>query len=635
MYQLSVPLVISTITEESLPVYLEEFRKAKVDRIFLCCNSPFYVKNNTLDTNPAWLAKLISVLQEEGYEVGVWNGSFGHGDVLAHCEPPEYQMEFTKIKDVDGSADGEAFCPLDENYQKIYYKYTKQLASMHPDIIMFDDDYRLNWKRHHMPCCCDKHLKLFYEEIGEEIPIDKLEETIFTGGENKYRSAWMKVMGNSLLDFAKMLRRAVDEVDETIRLGACSSYSSWDFEGVDAITLAKTFAGKTKPFTRTIGAPYRSIRPHHKVEQTRMQAAWAKEAGIEIFTEGDVYPRPRYAHPAKFLELFDLGLLATGETDGILKYMFDYCFDVNYEMGYNARHIRNESVRNAFADFFGDKEMVGVRVFEAMKKTEQYHLPEEFSPNNIDKARKAFFSNAQVLLSNLAIPTCYTQNTGYPVIVFGESARHIPEAYLKDGAILDVVAAKLLQERGIDTGLLKSKPTTVVSEVFPEEKDRTIAISSILNHEMEVSSDAIVDSYFTPGDTPAAYRYQNEKGQRFFVLSANVAESTFDTTNRNYYLSYYRQTQLMDATKWLCGASLPAICKKHPFLYVQTAKGANESMTVALYNMHFDEIFTPTITLDKEYSSIRFLNCDGVLQGNTVTLSGDIQAYDYAIFEVK
>ncbi len=58
-------------------------------------------------------------------------------------------------------------------------------------------------------------------------------------------------------------------------------------------------------------------------------------------------------------------------------------------------------------------------------------------------------------------------------------------------------------------------------------------------------------------------------------------------------------------------------------------------MTVALYNMHFDEIFTPTITLDKEYSSIRFLNCEGSLKGNTVTLSMDILPYDYAIFEVK
>ncbi len=635
MYKLSVPLVISTINEESLPVYLEEFQRAKVDRVFLCNDNSFYVKNNVLDVNPDKLENLIHFFKDNGFEVGVWNCSFGHGNVLYHCDPPEYKMDFTKVKGVDGMTASEAFCPLDENYQKLYYESTKKLAKMGPDIIMFDDDYRLNWKGLTMPCCCDKHLALFYQEIGEEIPMEKLEETIFTGGENKYRSAWLKVMGNSLLDFAKMLRRAVDEVDENIRLGACSSYSSWDFEGVDAITLAKAFAGKTKPFTRTIGAPYRSIRPHHKIEQTRMQTAWAKESGIEIFSEGDVYPRPRYAHPSRFLELFDLGLLATGETDGILKYMYDYAFDVNYEMGYNERHVRNEGKRKAVTDFFQDKGMVGVQVFEAMQKTEQYQLPDEHEPGVAEKVKKTFFSNAQILLSNLAIPTSYVKNTGYPVIVFGESARHIPEENLKNGAILDIIAARILNERGIDTGLMESKPEQFIAEVFPKEKDRIITITSMLKHRAEISPKAEVCSTFTPGDVPATYRYENEKGQRFFVLASNIAESTLDFTNRNYYLSYYRQNQLMDAVEWLCGKPLPAICKKHPFLYSQAAKGKDGAMTIALYNMHFDEIFTPTITLDKEYSSIRFLNCDGVLEGNTVTLSKDIQAYDYAIFEVK
>ena len=309
MYKLSVPVMISTITEESLPIYLEEFRKAKVDRVFLSCSNAFYTKFNELDTDPEKIQYLIRFFKDNGFEVGIWTGSLGHGSILAHDTTREYTGNYTKIKGVDSRTAEEAFCPLDKNLQERFCNVIKILAGMHPDIIMLDDDFRLNVRQsfYNMGCCCDRHLEQFYQEVGEEIPLEELEKTIFTGGENKYRSAWLKVIGNSLLNFAKMLRRAVDEVDETVRLGACSCHSNWDFDGVDAITLAKAFAGKTKPFIRTIGAPYHTIRPHQKIEQNRMQAAWAKKDDIEIFAEGDVYPRPRYAQPSRFLELFDLG----------------------------------------------------------------------------------------------------------------------------------------------------------------------------------------------------------------------------------------------------------------------------------------------------------------------------------------
>jgi hypothetical protein len=58
-------------------------------------------------------------------------------------------------------------------------------------------------------------------------------------------------------------------------------------------------------------------------------------------------------------------------------------------------------------------------------------------------------------------------------------------------------------------------------------------------------------------------------------------------------------------------------------------------MAIALYNMNFDEIIDPVITLDKNYSEIKFLNCEGTLCGNKVTLSGEIPPYSAAFFEVK
>jgi UDP-N-acetylmuramoyl-L-alanyl-D-glutamate--2,6-diaminopimelate ligase len=62
---------------------------------------------------------------------------------------------------------------------------------MHPDLIMLDDDFRLNSRGYYMGCFCKLHLQKYYEMVGEVIPPEQLEQKIFGGGKNKYRSAYM------------------------------------------------------------------------------------------------------------------------------------------------------------------------------------------------------------------------------------------------------------------------------------------------------------------------------------------------------------------------------------------------------------------------------------------------------------
>ena len=51
-------------------------------------------------------------------------------------------------------------------------------------------------------------------------------------------------------------------------------------------------------------------------------------------------------------------------------------------------------------------------------------------------------------------------------------------------------------------------------------------------------------------------------------------------------------------------------------------------------NFFEDYISEPVIKLDKSYSEIKFINCTGKLDGDTVYLS-KIQPYEFAAFEVK
>jgi len=78
---------------------------------------------------------------------------------------------------------------------------------------------------------------------------------------------------------------------------------------------------------------------------------------------------------------------------------------------------------------------------------------------------------------------------------------------------------------------------------------------------------------------------------------------------------------------------LPAVSKKNPGLYMITSVGEG-AMSVAMMNVHLDDIITPEVLLDREYKEIRFISGSGRLEGDRVILS-DIPAYGFAAFEVK
>ena len=220
-------------------------------------------------------------------------------------------------------------CPLDEDFLQYMENFLKRLAGMHPDLILFDDDLTFeNYTYESIGCFCKLHRARMEELLEEPIAdTEQLYRTMFSGKPNKYRSALLKVNGDSLKNYAIRMRRAVDSVDPTVRMGQCGCVTTFDQDGVDSFTLSKLLAGSTRPFLRLIGAPYWEKSGLHSntlidvIETERLERSWYDGSDIEILTEGDTYPRPRQRVPASFLELFDAALRADGSFDGILKYI--------------------------------------------------------------------------------------------------------------------------------------------------------------------------------------------------------------------------------------------------------------------------------------------------------------------------
>lgn len=640
MYRLSVPLHVGTLIDADLPRYLQTLRACGAHRVFLCGNGRVFEKESLLNADGARLSYLIDFFKNEGFEVGVWINTLGHGSNLSHEHIDGSQCSFTPIQGIGGEYGAHGDCPMDERLLEAICDCVRRLAQMGPHLIMLDDDFRLQTRTrcYYFGCFCPAHWQAYRDMLGEDVAREDVERLIFTGGENKYRSAYLRLMGDTMLNAARRMRAAIDEVAPAVRLGFCASPESWDMSGTDPIELSRAMAGGTQPFFRTIGAPYWNTNVISVIESTRMQFAWARDTGIEVFAEGDTYPRPRYNVPSKPLELFDLALCANKDADGVLGYLFDYVYPYDYEQGYADRYQKNTALREGLRAMLEGKRPLGVRVFNVPHKLERAQLDECLTTHVVEHLTPSTFCPSHQLLSANTVPTSFERESDYPVMVAGESARAVSVDDLKNGAILDAAAAKILAERGVDTGFLSMRAGNVEREHFLSSDEMIYGVSDGAVRCMTCDARADVQSRFLPENEVASYTYENADGLRFFVLGYDLYRLNRNfgdpRGNVNYFQNYARRRQLIEVIPWLCGRALPAVCLKNPNLYQMCARGQDGSLGVALFNVYLDDVPAPTIKLDRAYTDVRFLNCTGRLEGDTVYLS-DIPPYGVAAFEVQ
>ena len=365
-----------------------------------------------------------------------------------------------------------------------------------------------------------------------------------------------------------------------------------------------------------------------------MESEWSRQGEIEIMAEGDVYPRPRIHCPANYLEGFDTAIRAGGCTDGILKYGIAYVSPVDYEVGYRKLHQRNRPVYQEIDKIFGDKTSCGVRVYEAMKKVEEADLTAR--AETPVRPEDLFFSKAARTLAACAVPTVY-EGEGICGIAFDENCRNLPLDALNNGLILDIRGAEILQERGIDIGIAAiGKGMRGEEEIFNAD-GLAIKACEAPFFELSLAKGTEVLSQIIAGEQsfPFSYRYENAKGQRFLVLNIDTRHETCDRRKRGDGLlrHYARGRQYAEQIEWLSGRRLPAFTYGHPDLYLQT-KERDGALAVGLWNFFADPAMEPVVELAKEYSSARFVNCQGKLKGDKIFLE-DISPYGFGFIELK
>lgn len=611
MYTVYVPIDSSHLERSGRETVVAALRKADVRHVFLTIGAQRAEPAARREIF-AKLGENIRYLRERGFTVGVWLWAFMLND----------PMPFSHMTTLHGTENANEYCPADPAYRAFAADYIRDAAREKPDIILLDDDLRFGHQGG-LCCLCPHHVADISARLGETIDPATFAEKAFTGGANRYRNAYMASMADSLRAYARELRAAVDSVDPTIRMGQCACISSWDVDGADAAELSLLLAGNTKPLLRTIGAPYwaesRSWdnRLADVIELTRIESRWAADRGIEVISEGDVYPRPRWKIPAAYLEAFDIALRAAHCNDGILKYMCDYTSSAaTYEPGYLAQHNAHRADYERIAAAFDGKSACGVRIYEEQHKLRDYDLPEEYIGE--DYIQNLLFAKAERFAMGLSLPVTHTGG-GYGGIVFGESAKTLPDAALDMPLCIDLTAAEILTRRGIDVGLCAvGERITAGEEAFPEYAEFTPVSYGAQVYRLTVDDKADAKSYY--GDAPTSYTYRNDAGQRFFVLACRM-----DYTNEGFYRNYCRQRQVTEFF------GLPIRCVGNPDLYLYCAENETERATL-LINLSPDKILAPTLPPMEVTDCVNTSVVSAAANGTVLSV---LYPYEYAVVVSK
>lgn len=635
---LAIPVINRRVTAETRDAYLAELRRAGCQRLFLFVG-------NTLGDETA-LARDMAILRENltffraaGLDVAVWTNGIGHGGALAH-DTETRTAGFTRIRGLDNGAEiDDSFCPLDPAYFAMYSRFIRAVAEAGAPMIMIDDDLRMAL---HGPvglgCACDRHIAEFNRRAAEagfcDCPYTReaLAALLFTGVSTPLRRIWLDLQGDTLRDFAAGLRRTVDEIDPTIRLGHCACLPTWDIDGVDSIELARIFAGNTRPFLRLIGAPYwTDKRSFHNtglgsiIHLERMQLAWCREHApdLEVFTEGDVYPRPRYTVPSSYLEGFDQVLTAEGQSDGMLKYLLNYTHHPLYEPGYIDLHNHFAPLRTALTDAFTALQTAGIHVFEAMHK-----LSDADCTGLSEKDIIYRFFPASLNFANVTgLPISLTETAYTPVtLMFGENAKYAGEDLCKKPLIIDLPAARILSARGIDVGLADATSMAApTGEHFPVDGE-TIPLT-VQGCFWRVSLRPGAEVLSTFGNAPAAYWYENADGGHFLVYTFD-AESV--PPESPLCQNYCRQRQLFAAIARMV-VPLPAAVCRQPGIFLLCRRNET-AMTVGVWNFGRD-ILLPQVELGETYTTLSPIGeTRAHLSGLTVTLDAPLAPGCFAGF---
>ena len=421
----------------------------------------FYLDGERRAKELETLSGEIRFFEQAGFPVALWITSLGYGP-MADKDFLRRFPDYRPLRSFEGQT--AAVCSTDARWREAVAENVRDFIRAGAKTILFDDDL-VQACRPGICCACDEHRRRIAARLGVADVTPEQMRDAYAGAPNPLRTACLDEMGESLMAFCRAMRVAADEVDPSVMIATCLSISQYDLDGVDVPQMVRLLAGKGagRPFVRLSGATYWVCHPGNSrnwgqglggvIEYLRWQAAMMRAEGIVPLDENDPYPRDVRVVPEGMCEAYDRAMIAEG---GIVRNKYVIRHNVKTNKGidpeYLAAHLAGRKESGRIAALFGDATPVGFEVFAPPHLVRDATLPKPYAGKN---ALLKFFAQplAGILLAANGAPTRYDRDSGAPLAVLGPAAATLPKEWLTRGVLVDRDGARILKERGVDTGL--------------------------------------------------------------------------------------------------------------------------------------------------------------------------------------
>ncbi len=463
-YLLRAVIVPGYNEHEKIERLLRFCKEAKIDNIMFFTNGEELNNGHlTYDEEKVWI-DLIGKAQKELEEIGVTT-SINPWSTILHAARGRKLKEgqnFTTIVYADGYRDPVCACPLDENFKNYISEIFSLCASVEPEVIWIDDDFRLH---NHEPgywggCFCDLHIKKFSEYLGEKVTReDFIKGMLEPGKPHPYRQAWLNVNRDAMIELAETLEKAVHKISPKTALGLMSSNPSVHAaEGRDWKGIFRALSGgKTSMINRPPLPAYSDFNPGNYLWAFSWMSKGTQACvpeGTILYPELENFPFTRFSKSHKSTRFQMLLALVLG-IDGITLDLFDFLGNgINVQENYQDLLSKNKSFLEMVSDL--DLRYEYQRGIKVLFSDKASYFKETIQGKEISEMQNDDEFAWSSLLSSLGFSTvlngsCIQKNE--IVAISGQYLRNLSLKEIKDlfknnMIILDALSASILYEIG-------------------------------------------------------------------------------------------------------------------------------------------------------------------------------------------
>ncbi len=596
----SLPMFNMTLVPEGNPL---------VDKAEKLCNS---------------YKKYKEILDKEGVPSGVLvQATIGHGWTLGN---PFSIQAYTKL--TDGKTDNVA-CPADERFNEYIYNAIKKIALCHPKAIMIDDDFRL-LTRPGKGCACPIHMKMFNDKAGTNLTREELWEKVQRGDEEGKRlyEIFKEVNQDSLLKTAKIIRKAIDEVDPSIQGSDCCGGYSVQYD----LDVATILSGSKNPVTLRINNGYYTPAGNRYYSYVSFRAARhtvrLKGKADVIMAETDTCPQNRYSTSAQSLHTHFICSLLEG-CNGAKQWLTRSPYEPNSGKAYRKILSKNRDLYEELARIYPTLKWRGFNTF--ISKNLNNYIPDEHNDG--------FTTN---FLDQMGLPLSFESSIDGINCFAGKVINIMTDEEIKyvlsGKAVFSSDSAKLLIDRGFGkylgvdvrdwTGKMP-KQEIIFDEpgkhagVQQDGKELVITDekTEVLTKVMNVTT-GLEPEYLYPGST----KFKNELGGTIYVFSGTPVAPRSIFGGAFSFLNETRKRQFIDILKEHGEALVYFPGDEEVYLKVANMDGGG--YFVSFINECADPIENIELVVDKKVEKVYKLNEKGEKVEVKFTQNGELLTLD-------